>query len=437
LRADRPRWYAALMRDGLSVAYLLALCAVGACSSSSSTGPARTPEAACEASGDAEACAAAAELYFDGGINLPGPRAGRGVHVLDHARSYRYASVACEKGHAFGCALLGYHHQDGLGGAEWSAAKAIAAYEKACAGGAGVGCYNLASMYYGGQGVVADEVRGDAYKAKARAAWEAACRGSGPRWCTNLAFLLREEDAAANRARCLELDQRTCDHQVLIGCTEAARDRAALGRSTSGELDRELGRLCEAGEPTACTLAGSALIGGGITADATRGLALVVRGCEIGDSRGCWLAGSEYATGKVVTADLARADRYIRMACDRALGAACMAVAEDSASRGEHAVAAAFARRACQMGQGEACTMLSQLYLGGQGVAASEPEGVRWATEACRMGHLRGCAELIARDLELPAPPGMKERMYKDACAAGIANACKRASAGSAAAPPI
>lgn len=422
------------MRAGLRVAYLMALCELaGACSSSSSSAPpgraARSPEVECEASGEGEACAAAAELYFDG----------KNGHALDQARSFRYASTACDKGHAFGCALVGYHHQDGLGGAEWSADKAIAAYEKACAGGAGVGCYNLASMFYGGQGVTADETRADAYKAKAKVAWQAACQGSGPRWCTNVAYLLREEDAAGNREKCLELDQRTCDHQVLVGCTEAARDRFALKRIGLTAFLAELERLCGEGEPTACTVAGSTLIAGaeGVASDPKRGMALVVNGCEKGDKTACMSAGVEYARGQLVAADLARADRNIRLACDHALGAACMAVAQDSASRGELALAAAFAQRACQMGQGEACAMLSQLYATGQGVAASEVDAIRWATEACRMGHVPGCAELIARDLELPAPPSMKERMYRDACAAGIANACKRASAGAVAAPPM
>ncbi len=377
----------------------------------------------------------AAELYFDGGIALPGPRTGREMHPIDHARSFRYASAACEKGHAFGCALVGYHHQDGLGGAEWSADKAIAAYDKACAAGAGVGCYNLASMYYGGHGVVADEARADGYKAKAKVAWQAACAGGAPRWCTNVAYLLREEDAAANREKCLELDQRSCDHQELVGCTEAARDRFALGRIGVTPYLAELERVCEAGEPTACTVAGSTLIAGGegIATDARRGMALVVRGCDQGDKAACLAAGLEYARGELVARDLAAADRYVIQACDRGLGAACLAVAQDRGAARRFAEMAGFARRACQMGERDACAALSQLYFTGQGVPASEPEGVRWATEACRMGHLSGCTELIARDLELPAPASMKERMLRDACAAGIASACKRAVA----APPM
>jgi uncharacterized protein len=406
------------MRAGVRVLFRLAPCAVmAACSSSSSSAPAsgsgtRSPDAACEAAGDAEACAAAAELYFEG----------TNGHPLDHARSFRYASAACEKGHAYGCALAGYHHQDGLG-TEWSPDRAVAAYEKACAGGSGVGCYNLATMYSGGHGVTADHARADGYKAKARAAWEAACRGSEPRWCTNLAFLLREEDAKGNRARCLELDQRACDHHVAIGCTEAVRDRSDLGQLSEAAMRRELERLCGDGEPSACTLVGTTVIAGG-PADARRGLELVVRGCEIGDKQGCWLAGAMYADGKLVTADPTRADRFVRLACDRGMGAACLMVAQDRGRRGQLAEAAAFARRACQMGQAEGCAALSQLSFSGQGVAASESEGLRWATEACRMGYPPACAPLIEKGKELPVPPDMAARVYRDACAGGIQSAC-------------
>ncbi|HEU5058585.1 MAG TPA: hypothetical protein VFU21_18760 [Kofleriaceae bacterium] len=390
----------------------------GACSSSSS-GPrqeAASPEAACQAGRDPQACVAAAELYFDG----------KGGHPLDHAKSFRYASAACEEGHAFGCALVGYHLQDGLGTA-WAPDRAVAAYQKACAGGAGVGCYNLATMYSGGHGVTADQARVDEYKAKAKAAWQAACDGSEPRWCTNVAYLLREEDEKGNRERALALDQRTCDARVLVGCTEAVRDRFALGRIGATAMVDELDRLCRAGEPTACTAAGSALVSGsqGVAADATRGMALVVRGCEIGDKQACALAGVEHASGQLVTQNAAAADRYLTKACDHAMGAACMWIARDRVTRGEVEVGAAFARRACQMGEREACAALGALYLEGRGVAKDEAAGERWTTESCRMGYPPACAVLLERGRELPVPPDLHGRMVREACAAGVQRACQ------------
>ena len=410
----------------------LAFLGIAACSSSSSTsGPrpeqASSPEAACEATGEPAACTAAAELYFDG----------KNSHPLDRAKSFRFASAACEKGHAFACALVGFHQQDGVGTA-WAPDKAIASYEKACAGGAGVGCYNLATMYSGGHGVMADRARSDAYKAKARAAWQAACDGPEPRWCTNFAYLLREEDAKGNRERALALDQRSCDAKVLVGCTEAVRDRFALGRIGATAMVNELDKLCRAGEPTACMAAGGALVSGsqGVTADPVRGMALVVRGCEIGDAQACAAAGVEHATGQLVAQDQAAADRYLRQACEHGMGAACMWVARDAVARGEPAVGAAFARRACQMGEREACAALAALYLEGRGVDKDDAAGERWATESCRMGYPPGCGVLIERGRELPVPPDLGARIYAEACAGGIQKACPRAAPGAASAAP-
>lgn len=316
----------------------------------------------------------------------------------------------------------------------------MVAYEKACAGGAGVGCYNLASMYYGGHGVVADEARADRYKAKAKVAWQAACEGDAPRWCTNVAYLLREEDAAANREKALALDQRSCDHQVLVGCTEALRDRLALGRIAAPGFLAELEKLCRAGEPTACTVAGSLMVGGGegIATDPKRGVALIVEGCERGDKQACEVAAIEHATGKLVAEDAAAADRFMIAACDRGLGSACQSVAQDRGARGAYPEMADYARRACQMGERQSCAALSSLYHEGRGVAKDAAAAERWAMESCRMGYPPGCAVLIEAGRELPVPPDLGARMLRDACAGGIQRACPpgaAAGSGSAARP--
>lgn len=56
---------------------------------------AHEPEAACEAAREPEACVAAAELYFDGGINQPGPHAGRwGIRSITRARPAKARQIA-------------------------------------------------------------------------------------------------------------------------------------------------------------------------------------------------------------------------------------------------------------------------------------------------------------------------------------------------------
>lgn len=406
-------------RGGKGASAALSCLWLAACSST--TAPprdeARSPDAACESAGEPEACAAAAELYFDG----------KNHHPLDHARSFRLASAACEKGHAFACALVGYHQQDGLG-VPWAPEQAVASYEKACAGGAGVGCYNLASMYYGGHGVMADESRADAYKARAKAAWRAACEGSQPRWCTNLAYLLREEDMKGNREKALALDQRSCDDRVLVGCTEAVRDRFALGRIGATAMAGELERLCREGEPTACTEVASAFLDGetpGIAKDAARGIKLLVRGCEIGDKVACARAGAEHAAGQLVPRSQSAADRYLTQACDRAMGVACQWLAKEHVARGAFPEAAVFARRACQMGERESCAALAAFYQEGRGVAKDAAAGRRWTFEACRMGYRPACGWLIEQGAEpLPVPADLGEEIRREACAGGIQRAC-------------
>src|SRR4029079_13775230 len=129
------------------------------------------------------------DLYFDGKFGAP----------LDHAKSFAFAKRACDAGDVFGCALVGYHYQDGLG-VPWARSLAVTTYDKACRAGAGVACFNLSTMYSGGQGVDADKAKGDAYHALAKQQWRAQCDGADARWCTNLAYVVTNEgDRAAAR----------------------------------------------------------------------------------------------------------------------------------------------------------------------------------------------------------------------------------------------
>jgi TPR repeat protein len=396
-----------------SMRRVLLLLFAGACSSS--PGTARPVEDRCLTDGEAAACVAVTELYFDG----------RNHHPLDHARSFRFALAACEKGHPFGCSLLGYQYQDGLG-TEWAPLEAVDAYEKACAGGAGVGCFNLASMYFGGHGVDADNGKAEALIKQARAHWERACRGDEPRWCTNLAYLLGQEGGSEEEI--LALNQRTCDAGFKVGCSQVVRGKQNLGKLTGDQEVAELEVLCREGEPGSCVVAGSILITGGegVKRDVSRGLALVVRGCDIGDKEGCELAGMEYARGQLVARDQAAATRYLEAACDRGLARACMAVASQRYEGGDKPAAADYARRGCQMGNAEACAGLSTVYLTGDGVAKSEADGEKWAHVSCQMGHAPACTVLHQRGRELPVPLDVKKKMYGELCQAGDQAGCER-----------
>jgi hypothetical protein len=114
--------------------------------------------------------------------------------------------------------------------------------------------------------------------------------------------------------------------------------------------------------------------------------------------------------------------RYYRMACDRAVPNACRSLARDAV----HTLspeAPDFARRGCQMGDAYSCHILAELRFG----VGDSAEGVRWATEGCRMANFDSCKRLVERDADLPTiPADVKRELYTDACRAQLAPACKR-----------
>lgn len=356
-----------------------------------------TPETRCEG-GDAAACAAIAESFFYG-------RDGR---ALDRARSLEYSKRACDGGAAQGCTLLGLHHQDGLGTA-WDPAAAIAAYTRGCAAGNGTSCYNLGSMYSGGHGVVADARRAEALIAEAQVKWKAACDGSEPRWCTNAAFGLGKDQAAER----LRLNQRACDHGVLVGCTGVARGRRETGAIDAAAELAELEALCQRDEPSACSFAAAIRIAGPAELrDEVKGVAAANRGCDLGDGDAC-MVGAEHSAGK--PAEIG----FLERGCDRALGAACSMLARVRFQGGDAAGVRDAATRACQMGEAEDCAGLSDMLARGYGGRADPREAIRWATEACRMGHFPSCQMLVAQEAaDIPVPPPMRRALHDRTCPA-------------------
>jgi uncharacterized protein len=377
-------------------------------------------ERACSAK-NPRACTFAAEMHLDGKAGWP----------ADHAKSLRFAKRACDAKDAFGCALLGLHHQDGLGTA-YAPAQAIAVYERACKAGAGVGCYNLASMYYGAHGVPFDRAKGDDYTKRARTAWEAACKGDEPRWCTNLAYLEAPSTKAPAdaQARALELNTRACTSGITVGCLEAARAKLELGKLDPQAFVKELDALCTKAEFAACGVLAAVLVLGerGVPKDPKRSIELLTRACDGGDKNSCFILGIEYASGNNTKQDYTATTRVFDRACDRALSKACVAIAQNLAATKQYKRAADYARRGCHMGNAEGCGMLAQLHADGTGVAKSIPESTKWATDGCRMGHMPACGILIKRDVfPLPVPAEMQKKMYESACTEGKVDvACAR-----------
>jgi TPR repeat protein len=360
-------------------------------------------EKACSAH-DARACNVAVEGLFYGKHGAP----------FDPKRSFPLAKTACDAGDAFGCALLGLHYQDGSG-TSWSAASAIAAYDKACRGGAGVACYNLAGMYGGGHGVVVDHAKFDAYTEKARLAWNASCDGGDTRWCTNAGYLIEDKDPAEAEVRY----RRGCDHDEPVACVQVARVGLQNGKLKPSAFLAELDRICTGGEVTACGVLASFLDQGanGVAKDAKRAFEVAKKACDMNDASSCELVGAAYARADVVARDYQATDRYLRLACERRRAEACRLLASAHHTDADGAV---FAQRGCEMNDAEACDQMALLRKG-------KSDEVMWLREACERGRGAACGTLIDRGVDLPVPPDIKKKLYKDACDRGVGAACERA----------
>jgi TonB family protein len=361
---------------------------------------------ACDETGDAGACARAAELAWDG----------KDGGEFDVASTVRRAARGCNGGNPRACALWGRHHESGIG-TTWEPGRAVALYDMACTAGDGLGCFGLAGMYRRGHGVDADVALADTYTERALAAWRAACRGAEPRWCTYAAWLLRDDAPAAR-----ELYQHACDRGIASGCVRVVAARSAPTPNQWGAKVRQLEELCDRGEPAACSAVAD------MEQNTPGGKVAVVRSfqgraCQLGDANACLIAGILY------DADRAGGDAKLRLGllalgCDRGSATACLVIAEDLAKTPGHAAdVTQFVRRSCQMGEVGACERLSRIHLDGDDLAAA----TRWGTEACRLGSMSSCERLVKDDRELPALPLERRRwLLRRGCDDGATRACEQ-----------
>lgn len=365
-------------------------------------------ERACE-DGNVAACTQAAQDLLDG----------KGGHAFDAAKSLGYATRGCDGGDAVACALVGQHHENGLG-VPWAPDRAVALYEKACLAGAGLGCFLSGEMYVRGHGVDIDAHKAESDRARALAAWLPACQGAEPRWCTYAAGLkLRNHWAAAR-----ELYQRACDRGVASGCVFLLDTQSAEPVRPGDARLVELDRLCSGGEPSACAVLSRLERSKPSRFSASPQIAaLEQRRCELGEPRACMTTGILYDVGEAVSKDEERKLRYLGSACDRGVAEACLYLAQDAAASGRDPEAASLLQHACERGNFEACERVAE----GRAAAGDDAAAARWATEGCRLGSAASCDRIIKRDGELPeiAIEG-KWSLYRAACDDGNEPACRR-----------
>jgi serine/threonine-protein kinase len=164
-------------------------------------------------------------------------------------------------------------------------AEAAPLLDKACTGGSGEACKDLASLYHDGSGVgTKDGLRAASLYAKA-------CNISPPKGCNTLGVMYHNGDSVIqNDVRAAELYSQACNAGDALGCTNLGNSYWN-GRGVSNDDVRAAAlysRACDAGNGAGCSSLGSCyLLGRGAAKDPAKARQFFIKGCGMGNQWGC------------------------------------------------------------------------------------------------------------------------------------------------------
>jgi TPR repeat protein len=313
------------------------------------------------------------------------------------------AQKACEGGYARACTILGNVHWTGkVVPRDQALAKQM--LERGCDGGDWWGCTTASSIYdKGWGGGPPDKERAATLNRKAFeliqkncteeldscamvARWHAkgigtavdrekqrsvlrdACDRGDSASCVELGALL-EQDKPTDIDGAVRLYRRECDDGYGDGCDKLAKMYSrGLGVPRDGKRHQELlQRACDLGYAKSCSWLGTmSETGMGTTEDPAKSMALYRRACGLGSPIGCKAVGEALLgtdTHGIPSKEAhAEALRLLVFSCDEGDHFACLSAAwVHDLGLGvpkSHAKAEGFARTACALGSGPACTWL-------------------------------------------------------------------------------
>jgi TPR repeat protein len=353
-------------------------------------------------------------------------QAARNADPVELATALDRYGRACDAGDGPACSALGLLHEDGLGTPDDDQG-ALRLHDKACELGAGVGCFNAGLMYAAGHGVDRDRAKADAYFTRAEAAYRVSCDAGDLGWCLNLGVLYEDGyGVPQDAAKAADIYRAACDGGHLDSCVNLGL-MEVNGRGVPTDLaggTARIDRACAAGSALACGVEGQLATAGqhGLAVDAAKGIPLLERGCAGGVAQACGVLGAVLGMGELVPADPGRADVLERRACDLGASDGCYVTAMDP--RLPPAEANAWLRRACGMGNDQACAELGgRLVDSSLGTLDFEGAIAAW-TAGCRMGSIDACAPLASVGLPLPIPAEDRPNVLAQLCTGGVSQAC-------------
>jgi uncharacterized protein len=272
----------------------------------------------------------------------------------------------------------------------------------ACDRGLLPACARLGALLDRTLGTVPDDEVGPV-AARALAAFEKACTGGLAAACVDLSLLLQAgRGVKREERRAIGLQERACRAGEARGCTLQARVAGRTGRRGRKKAASLLARGCERGDWRGCETLALSLVGceGRVkqrkvyeTARA-RTVTLLDAACRAGDAEAC----TEQARRSLHDKEgRERAVAVLEWHCGRGCGAACDRLGDlhgglDLASGQDHRRAATYYQRACAAGHARGCGMVAHGLTDGRGgLVKDERKAQALFQRACRLGEQVFC----------------------------------------------
>ena len=322
---------------------------------------------------------------------------------------------ACEKGQAGPCEELALMYETGTQvGADLGKAKvfrekleALRSNEaesergklrQACDKGEAGPCEDLMLIYEMGSQVKADPVKAGVFRGKLAALYSKGCDGGNAELCAKLGELFEHAPSADPGAGWMKGD-------------EEARDKTRQAYQKG----------CELKHAQSCRkLAGIHEFG-----DARISLRIYAETCSLKDQLSCLKAAWMYESGRPrpIVKDEAKSAEFYRKACSLGAEQACKALEDELKGP---IIAERATRKACEAGQGRACSEIGEMLLKGLGAAADPVKAEEFFLKACNLKFGRGCVN--AGNLHEKRNPQRALELFLRGCESGNGSGCRAVS---------
>ena len=284
--------------------------------------------------------------------------------------------------------------------------------QAACARKHAESCIDLGARYAQGDGVDVDQPR-------AAKLFEQACTLGDQDGCAWFAMGIAQGVAQGDVVKAYAMLESACAKAVLKGCRGVGYLKYE-GRGTAKDIPGAtavLAKACAANDGTSCGILAVLYLNEVKDTDKARDVAK--RGCELDASFACFVAAA-------LTSETVESTRLLAKACDLGDGEACTkhgAILLRSSNDTDPVKAVKVLERGCSLGAPKACRALGGALIAGvPGVAPDDTKAAKVLLKSCEGGDLSGCAVLgIAYATGRGVPKDLRRgiELFRQACEQG------------------